>query len=249
MQTPFFVRPLTADERASLETGLRSSSAVTVRRCQGRLASAERQPTTTLARSRHGTDHTVRHALHACHQRGLTVLQPLASPPPTTSTLVDAGTCEARRALVHPSPRTFGKPTSRWTRALAAAVSVAQGLTPRRGSDEPMRVALRRWRVSWKRANHWLTSPEPAYARQQNGAPGCSSGLCPSRRGPWGAATTAGGVGWPSLTTRAGRRPQPRPRSRSGPSRQTLPLPRRSPVMACCGDPGHSRPTRGGGGW
>ena len=49
-QTPLFVRPLTADERATLETGLRSASAFTVRRCQILLASAERQPTTTIAR-------------------------------------------------------------------------------------------------------------------------------------------------------------------------------------------------------
>ena len=34
-------RPLTADERATVETGLRSSSAGTVRRCQRLLASAE----------------------------------------------------------------------------------------------------------------------------------------------------------------------------------------------------------------
>jgi hypothetical protein len=42
-QTPLFVRPLTADERATLEAGLRSSSALTVRRCQILLASAAGQ--------------------------------------------------------------------------------------------------------------------------------------------------------------------------------------------------------------
>jgi len=167
MQTPLFVRPLTADERASLETGLRSASAFTVRRCQILLASAERQPTPTIARSLHCTDQTVRNAIHAFHQRGLTVLQPLSSRPHTTSTIFDAGACEALRALLHQSPRTFGKPTSRWTLALAAEVSFAQGLTPRLVSDETIRVALRRLRVSWKRAKHWITSPDPAYARKK----------------------------------------------------------------------------------
>jgi len=167
MQTPLFVRPLTADERASLETGLRSASAFTVRRCQILLASAERQPTPSIARSLHCTDQTVRNAIHAFHQRGLTVLQPLSSRPHTTSTIFDAGACEALRALLHQSPRTFGKPTSRWTLALAAEVSFAQGLTPRLVSDETIRVALRRLRVSWKRAKHWITSPDPAYARKK----------------------------------------------------------------------------------
>jgi hypothetical protein len=71
---------------------------------------------------------------------------------------------------LHQSPRTFGKPTSRWTLALAAEVSLAEGLTPRLVSDEAIRVALRRLRVSWKRAKHWITSPDPAYARKKNGA-------------------------------------------------------------------------------
>ena len=96
--------------------------------------------------------------------------QPLSSRPHTTSTIFDAGTCEALRALLHQSPRTFGKPTSRWTLALAAEVSFAQGLTPRLVSDETIRVALRRVRVSWKRAKHWITSPDPAYVRKKNGA-------------------------------------------------------------------------------
>ena len=155
MQTPLFVRPLTADERATLETGLRSPSAFTVRRCQILLSSAEGQPTTTIAQQLHCTDQTVRHAIHAFHQRGLAVLHPRSSRPHTTSTIFDAEACESLRALLHHSPRTFGKPTSRWTLQLAAEVSLAQGLTPRLVRDEAIRVALRRLGVSWKRAKHW----------------------------------------------------------------------------------------------
>jgi transposase len=172
MQTPLFVRPLTADERATLETGLRSSSAFTVRRCQILLASAEGQSTTTIAHDLRCTEQTVRNALHAFHQRGLRALQPQSSRPHTIAPIFDAGACESLRALLHQSPRTFGKPTSRWTLALAAEVSFAQGLTPRVVSDETIRLALRRLRVSWKRAKHWITSPAPAYVRKKNGATG-----------------------------------------------------------------------------
>jgi len=170
LQTPLFVRPLTADERATLETGLRSSSAFTVRRCQILLASAEGQSTTTIAHDLRCTDQTVRNAMPACHPRGLAVLHPLSSRPHTTSTICDAGACESLRALLHQSPRTFGQPTSRWTLALAAEVSFAQGLTPRLVSDETIRLALRRLRVTWKRAKHWLTRPDSVYARKKNGA-------------------------------------------------------------------------------
>ena len=180
MQTPLFVRPLTADERATLETGLRSASAFTVRRCQILLASAEGQSTTTIAHDLRCTDQTVRNALHAFHQRGLAVLQPQSSRPHTCATIFTPGVCEALRALLHQSPRAFGKPTSRWTLALAAEVSFAQGLTPRLVSDEAIRVALRRLRVSWKRAKHWITSPDPAYARKKTARPADQAGDGPS---------------------------------------------------------------------
>jgi transposase len=170
MQTPLFVRPLTADERATLETGLRSASAFTVRRCQILLASAAGQSSPTIARQLRCTDQRVRNTIHAFHQRGLAVLQPLSSRPHATATIFEGGTCESLRALLHQSPRTFGKPTSRGTLALAAEVSFAEGLTPRLVSDEAIRVALHRLGVSWKRAKHWITSPDPAYARQKNGA-------------------------------------------------------------------------------
>jgi transposase len=172
MQTPLYVRPLTADERATLETGLRSSSAFTVRRCQILLASAEGQTTTTIAHDLRCTDQTVRNTIHAFHQRGLAVLQPLSARPHTTATIFDAAACEALRALLHQSPRTFGKPTSLWTLQLAAEVSAAQGLTPHLVSDETIRLALRRLGVTWKRAKHWITSPDPAYARKKNGGTG-----------------------------------------------------------------------------
>jgi hypothetical protein len=97
-----------------------------------------------LARHLRCTDQTVRNTIHAFHQRGLAVLQPQSSRPHTTATIFDTGVCESLRALLHQSPRTFGKPTSQWTLALAAEVSFAQGLTPRLVSDEAIRVALRR---------------------------------------------------------------------------------------------------------
>src|SRR5918911_670791 len=210
MQTPLYVRPLLADERATLETGLRSASAFTVRRCQVLLASAEGQSTPTIAHDLRCTEQTVRNALHAFHQGGLAALQPQSSRPHPTATIFDAGVCEALRALLPQSPRTFGQPTSRWTLALAAEVSFAEGLTPRLVSDEAIRVALRRLGVSWKRAKHWITSPDPAYARKKNGATGCSSGPTPSRCGRSGLVMKSGGVGSPSPISMLGPRQRPR---------------------------------------
>jgi transposase len=83
MQAPLFVRPLTAEERATLETGLRSPAAFTLRRCQMLLASAEGQSTPTSARALRCNDQTVRNAIHDFNERGLQALQPRSSRPHT----------------------------------------------------------------------------------------------------------------------------------------------------------------------
>jgi hypothetical protein len=73
---------------------------------------------------------------------------------------------------LHQSPRAFGKHTSLWTLALLAEVCFAQGLTPHLVSVESIRRALRRMRVNWKRAKHWITSPDPRYASKKSSAIG-----------------------------------------------------------------------------
>jgi hypothetical protein len=126
--------------------------------------------TTTLAHDLRCTEQTGRNALHAFHQRGLAALRPQSSRPHPSATIVEAGPCEALWALLPQSPRTCGKLTSRWTLQVAAEVSCAQGLTPRLVSAEAMRGALHRLGVPWKRATHWLSSPDPAYRRNKKDA-------------------------------------------------------------------------------
>ena len=172
MQAPLFVRPFTPDERATLEARLRASTAFTVRRCQILLASAEGLSSTRIARSLRCNDQTVRNAIHEFNERGVHALQPRSSRPHTIQPLFDARSLARLRALLHQSPRTFGKETSVWTLELAAEVAFAQGLTPRLVSDETIRTALARLGVRWKRAKPWITSPDPAYARKKSGATG-----------------------------------------------------------------------------
>ena len=170
MQTPLFVRSLTADERCTLAAGLRSSEAFTVRRCQILLASAEGQHTTAIARALRCHDQTVRNAIHTFNQQGGKALRPKSSRPHRTRAVFDPERRERLRALLHQSPRSFGQPTSLWTLALAAEISFAQGLTPRQVSGEAIRLALKQLGVRWQRAKHWITSPDPAYFRKKNGA-------------------------------------------------------------------------------
>jgi hypothetical protein len=136
------------------------------------LASAAGQPTPTIARTLRCNDQTVRNAIHDFAQRGGAALQPKSSRPHTTQATFDAAGREQLRALLHQSPRTFGKQTSVWTLNLAAEVSFAEGLTPRRVSGETIRAALAQLGVRWKRAKHWITSPDPEYAKNNDAATG-----------------------------------------------------------------------------
>jgi hypothetical protein len=155
-----------------LEAGLRSASGFTVRRCQMLLASADSQTTTGIARQLRCNDQTVRNAIHTFNSHGLAALQPKSSRPHSISAVFGDRRRDQLRALLHQSPRSFGKNTSVWTLALAAEVSYAQGITPRLLSDETIRTALSQLNVSWKRAKHWITSPDPDYIRKKTGATG-----------------------------------------------------------------------------
>lgn len=170
MKPPLFVRPLAESERTSLRQGLRSPDAFTLRRCQVLLQSAQGQRPSRIAAVLGCGVQTVRDALKAFAHRGLGCLQPQPKTPKTIHTAWPKDRDQDLRALLHQSPRNLGKPTSLWTLPLAARVCYEKGWTPRLLSGETIRLVLKRLGVGWKRAKHWLTSPDPEYARKKNSA-------------------------------------------------------------------------------
>jgi hypothetical protein len=109
----------------------------------------------------------VRQVIHAFHQEGLGVLQRRPTTPHTLAYCFDTPAAERLRDILHQSPRTYGKETSVWTLELTADVAFAQGLTAWRVSDETVRATLARMGVRWQRAKHWISRPDPAYARKK----------------------------------------------------------------------------------
>ena len=112
-------------------------------------------------------DQTVREVIHAFNATGLAALRPGSRRPKTIHAAFDLPGAERLRALLHQSPRTFGKPTSLWTLDLVAEVSFAEGITAGRVSGEPIRLTLKRLGIRWQRAKRWITSPDPEYARRK----------------------------------------------------------------------------------
>ena len=170
MRPPIFVRTLTDDERAALEKGLRSADAFVLRRCQILLASARGERAPRIAAYLGIDDQTVLDALHAFNATGLACLQKKSSRAHRTRLVFAPEQAERLRALLHRRPRDFGHRTSVWTLALAAEVSWAEGIVSTRVSGETIRQTLLRLGIGWKRAKHWITSPDPAYAQKKGGA-------------------------------------------------------------------------------
>lgn len=172
MQTPLFVRELTTAERQHLCAGLRSRDGFTLRRSQIVLASAEGKRPSEISGQVGCAVGTVRNAIRAFEAEGLVCLRAKSTRPRTTTPLLDAARRDELKAMLHQSPRRFGKPQSTWSLNLLAEVACEQGLTPRRLSHEAMRQAVRRLGIGWKRAKRWITSPDPAYARKKTPAIG-----------------------------------------------------------------------------
>ena len=170
MRPPIYVRPLTDAEREQVGAGLRSPDAFVLRRCQIVLASARGERAPAIARSLGCDDQTVRNVLHAFTAAGPASLRRGSSRPRTLHPAFDDAGVARLRALLHRSPRTFGRGTSVWTLALAAEVAREQGLTATRVSGETIRATLARRGVGWKRAKRWLVSPDPAYRRKKGPA-------------------------------------------------------------------------------
>jgi len=167
VRPPIFVRRPTDEEQQALEAGLRSADAVVLRRSQIILASARGERVPPIARGVGSGEQAVRNVIHAFNARGTEALRPRSRRARTIHRAFDPARAEQLRALLHQSPRTFGKPTSLWTLDLAAEVSFAQGLTAERVSDETIRMTLKRLGIGWQRAKRWITSPDPAYARKK----------------------------------------------------------------------------------
>src|SRR6266516_1878931 len=169
MKAPMYIRAVNPAEQAGLEAGLRSPHAFTLRRSQILLASHRGQRPSEIAHDLGCAVQTVRNSLHAFAAEGLVCLKQQSTRPKTIHAEFDQPKCEALRAMLHQSPRTYGKQTSVWTLALAAQVCQEVGLTERQVSIETIRLALRRLKVGWRRAKDWITSPDPDYARKKKG--------------------------------------------------------------------------------
>ena len=172
MHPPLFVREPSAAERARLDAGLRASDAFTVRRAQIVLLSADGRRPREIAQGLRCAVQTVRNGVRAFNAAGTASLTAGPSRPKSAAPVLGAAELGRLRTILHQPPRAFGRARSTWTLALLAEVAHGQGLSPTELSVETIRRALLRLGVGRKRAERWLTSPDPAYAQRNAAATG-----------------------------------------------------------------------------
>ena len=169
MKRPLHARPLTQSEQFSLQSGLRSSDAFVVRRCQIILASSHHQSVEQISKNWGGSRQGIRNILHAFNNEGLIItLSRKSNRPRSAQPTLDESKRAQLRQILEQSPRTFGKESSLWTLSLLAQIIQEQGLSIRVLSIESVRIALKRLGLKWKRAKSWITSPDRDYSRKKS---------------------------------------------------------------------------------
>jgi transposase len=163
MKVSLYVRNLNESERTTLEAGLRSQDGFRLRRCQILLASARQEKPQQIAKQIGCTAQTVRNVIHDFTARGLACLVEGSHRPVRVEPVLTAAKREQLQTILHQSPRSYGKAQSQWTLKLLAEVCQEQGLSEAQLSAPTLLDAVKRLGSSWRRAKHWIVSPDPRY--------------------------------------------------------------------------------------
>lgn len=166
---PLYARRLTEEERSQLRQSLKARSGFTVRRAQMILKSAdEGLKVGDIAEELGCSDQTVRDAIHAFHNEGLTCLELKKAGRKDDQRAFDSTAREQLRQLVRRSPRDYGHESSLWSLDMLAETSVQEGLVQTTITGETVRATLVAMGINWRRAKKRITSPDKHYERKKS---------------------------------------------------------------------------------
>jgi len=168
MRAKLFVRELNEGEREKIEVGLRSQDSFVLRRSQIIFFSADGLSIDDIAQRVGYHRETVRLVIKAFNKKGVPALKKGSRRPHNIQRAFSQESAEKLKELIHRRPRDFEKPSGLWTLALLAEISFAQGLTEKEVSGETIRQTLKHLGIRWKRAKHWISSPDPHYEHKKN---------------------------------------------------------------------------------
>lgn len=170
---PLYARPLTDEDRNSLQAGLKAAHGITVRRAQIILLSAEQHlKAATIGQQLGLSDQWVRQVVHAFNARGVASLEPGRRARHDDQRALNDVARAQLRDLIRQAPREHGYDTSLWTLTLLADVCCQKGWTAQRVHPDTLSQTLREMDIQWSRAKHWINSPDTHYRRKKSAATG-----------------------------------------------------------------------------
>jgi len=168
MSAKLYVREFTPAEQTAIQKGLRAQDSFVLRRSQMLTFSSEKLSLDEISAKVGYHRESVRLVIKDFNAKGIAVLEKGSRRPHTIRYAFSSEQAEELKELLHHSPREFGKQSSLWTLQLLAEVSFEQGLCLKETSSETVRTTLKALGVNWKRAKHWMTSPDPHYAHKKS---------------------------------------------------------------------------------
>ena len=164
---PMDVRKLTEEEIQQLKQGLQSESAFTMRRCQILLKSQEGKKAQEIAREILCSDQTVREAINSFAKAGMKCLIEKSHARHDKQAMIDEQGQKRLVELIKLSPRSLAHETSVWTREMLSTQIFKEGYTSRQVSVTLITNVLQGQGIRFRRAKHWIHSPDVHYERRK----------------------------------------------------------------------------------
>ena len=168
-----YARKPSKEERQELESGLKSKVGATVRRSQIVLMSADERKTAREISERIGqSDQQIRKVLHAFNEKGTSCLILQSRARHDDQRAYDDDARERLRGLIRQLPREHGYESSLWTLEMLAEVSHQKGWTAYQVHPDTVGQTLITMGVNWRRAKHWINSPDENYSGKKSAETG-----------------------------------------------------------------------------
>lgn len=164
-----YARKPSKEERQTLEAGLKSPSGFTVRRSQIILMSSDERLTAPVISGRVGqSGQQVRKVLDAFNEKGVACLKANSRARHDDQRAFDDKAREGLKEIIRQSPRVHNYESSLWTLEMLAEVSHQKGWTTHQVHKDTVSQTLMELDVNWKRAKHWISSPDEHYERKKS---------------------------------------------------------------------------------
>ena len=168
-----YARKPSKAERQELENGLKSPVGAIVRRSQLILMSADERKKAQEISERIGlSDQQIRKVLHVFNETGTDCLKLKSRARHDDQRAYNDEAREQLRELIRQSPREHGYESSLWTLEMLAEVSHQNGWTSYRVHPDTVGQTLLKMGVSWRRAKHWIHSPDKNYSGKKSAETG-----------------------------------------------------------------------------